>query len=69
MEALVALVIWLCVLGLIVYVLFWAIDQVPLPEPIKVVTRVIIVLVLVLILCQWLFGILPPPPGHILRSP
>ena len=59
-SALVILLVWLIVIGLIFYVLWWGLGQAGLPEPINKVARVLLVVVLVIILIYMLLGILPP---------
>jgi len=48
----------LIIVGLILYVVWWAITQIPLPPPFQVVVRVIFVLVCVLILIAYLLPLL-----------
>lgn len=50
MESLVMLLVWVLVLALIVYVIFWALGQIPLPQPIRAVIVVIVAIVLLLFL-------------------
>ena len=56
---LLSLIIWLIVLGVIFYLLRWAINT-ACPDPIRAVANVILVVVVVLILIYMLIGILPP---------
>lgn len=49
--------IWLVVVGLIVWLLWWFISYVGLPEPFAKVARVIIALVAVIILINFLLGL------------
>lgn len=49
-HALVELVIYIVVLGAVVWLLLWLIDYVPIPEPFHRVARVVVVVVGVLIL-------------------
>lgn len=59
-ETLVSLVVWLLIVGLIFWLLWWAIGQAP--EPFQRVGRVIIAIVAVLVLVYMLLGFLPPMP-------
>lgn len=59
LSQLITLVIYLIIAGLIFYVLYWAISQVPLPEPFNTVARVALVLIAVLIACYLLLGLIP----------
>lgn len=49
-EGLVALVIYLCVLGLVAWLLLYIVSVLPLPEPFGKVARVVIIVVCCLIL-------------------
>lgn len=59
-PALIDLIFWLLILGILVGLAFWVLTQVPIPEPInrilRVVLVVIVVLVIVLLLLQVLGG-------------
>lgn len=61
-EGLIALLIWLVVMGLIFWLLWWFVGFVALPEPFNKVARVIIGLVAFIILVYLLLGILGPMP-------
>jgi hypothetical protein len=56
------LLIWLLVLGAIVAVLWWAINQIPLPEPIRTVVTVVFVIVVLLICLSFLLPMLGEGP-------
>lgn len=60
--ALISLLIWAVVVGLILYIIWWAITQVPMPAPLNTVVRVIFVLVVCLIAISLLLQLLPAPP-------
>ncbi len=62
-SALVYLLIWVAVVGLILYVVWWGISQVPMPEPIATVVRVIFVLVVCIIAISLLLQLLPGGPS------
>jgi hypothetical protein len=67
-EALLILVIKLCVIGFLAWLILWAIGQIPMPEPLPQVIRVIVVVVLVLIAVLMvlpLLGISSGPPLHL----
>ena len=51
-----SILIYLVVWGLILYVLWWGIGKIGLPEPFGKVATVILVLVTVLVLINLLFG-------------
>lgn len=53
---LISLLVTIIVLGLVFYLLYWLLGQIPLPEPFKVVATVIIALAAVVILLGILFG-------------
>lgn len=58
---LISLLITIVVLGLVFYLLYWMVGQIPLPEPFAVVARVVLALVVVLVLLSLLFGGLNVP--------
>lgn len=43
-------------LGLIFYLIYWAVEQIPLPAPFNVVARVILALLAVVFLLSFLLG-------------
>lgn len=59
-SALLVLLFYLVIVGLIFYVIWWGLGQITLPEPIGKVIRVVVIVVFVLILVYFLLGILPP---------
>ncbi len=62
-ESLIGIVVYLLIIGVIFYVIWWAIGAIGPPEPIGKVIRVVVVLILVLVLLHFLlglFGALPP---------
>ena len=64
---LVSLVIYLLVVGLIVWLLMFLIDYVPVPDPFNRVAKIIIMVVAVLIVIILLLGLVGEGPG--LRLP
>lgn len=50
------LLIVVIVLGLVFYVLYWAVGQIPLPAPFRVVANVILALIVVVVLLGLLTG-------------
>ena len=54
--SLINLLIWLIILGLVFYVIYWAVNQIPLPAPFNVVVRVVLALIVVIVLLSALFG-------------
>ena len=57
MGGLLSLLIAIIIVALICYVLFWALAQIPLPEPVRVIVSVLIALVLLVFIVQR-FGLL-----------
>lgn len=53
--------IWLIVIGLIFWVLWWALGAIGVPEPFNKVLRVILIVAAVIILINFLLGILGSP--------
>lgn len=60
--SLVNLLIYICILGLIFYVLFWGLGKIGLPEPFNKVAIAILVLIIVLVLINLLTGFAPVGP-------
>lgn len=61
MSPLVHLIIYLLVIGAVFYILYWAIQQVPLPAPFAVVAKVLLAIVAVLILLDVLLPMAGSP--------
>lgn len=61
-ESLVTIVIYLIVLGLIFWLLWWALNAIGLPEPFNKVAHVVVVLAAFITVLYLLLGILPPFP-------
>lgn len=61
MSALVMLIVWLAVLGLVFYVVTWALGQLPIPEPFPVIIRVILVIIILVIALNLVVGLLGNP--------
>lgn len=57
MEPLLMMLIWVLVLALICYLIFWALSQIPLPQPIRAVVVVIVAIIMILFLVNK-FGLL-----------
>jgi hypothetical protein len=51
-TSLIALLIWLIVLAVVVWLLFLIIGMLPIPEPIKTIITVVIALILLLVIVQ-----------------
>jgi uncharacterized membrane protein len=64
---LIQLVIWLVIVGLILWLAWWFVGYVGLPEPFNKVARVIIGLVAFIILLYLLLGMVGAPPQLRLR--
>lgn len=62
-SSLITLLIYVVVIGLIFWVIWWALDTIGVPEPFNKVVRVILVLVAALLLINLLLGILPAGRG------
>jgi heme A synthase len=58
----ISLLLWIVVFALIVYIVFWALGQIPLPPPIRTVIVVVVALVFLVYLVQR-FGLLAASPG------
>lgn len=56
MTGLIGLLVSLIILGLVLLLLWWAISQIPAPQPIATVIRVIFALICVLAVLGLLFG-------------
>lgn len=61
-EGLISIIVWLVIVGLILWLAWWFIGYIGLPEPFNKVARVLIGLVAFLILIYLLLGILGPMP-------
>jgi hypothetical protein len=61
-EPLISLVVYLIVAGLILWLAFWVIDQIPIPPPFNQVIRVILVVIAVLICVYALLGLIGAAP-------
>lgn len=53
----ISFLIWIIILALVVYLLFWILGQIPMPQPIRTVIVVLVALVLLVYLVQR-FGLL-----------
>jgi len=67
MESLLSILITVIVLGLVFYLLYWMLGQIPLPEPFKVVALVLLGLFAVIVLLSLLFGWAPFPHLRLMR--
>jgi len=57
----ISLLVTIIVLGLVFYLLYWLIGQIPLPDPFKTVAMVLLALAVVVVLLSVLFGGLSVP--------
>jgi hypothetical protein len=57
MTGLLSLVIYIVVLGIVVWLCLWILDMIPLPPPFGQVAKVIVMVVAVLILCELLLSL------------
>lgn len=62
---LISLLVTVIILGLIFYVVFWALGKIALPEPFNKVAVVIVVLIAVVMLLGLLFGSFSVPRIHL----
>lgn len=53
----ISLLVTLLIICLIAYVVWWALSQIPMPEPIRVVVIVIFAIILILILVRLIPGV------------
>ena len=60
-QALVNILIYLLVWGLVLYVLWWGIGKIGLPEPFGKVATVVLVVLTVVVLLNLLFGFIGAP--------
>lgn len=60
-SSLVGAVIHLIIIGLIVWILFWALSQIGLPEPFNKVVRVVLVLLAAIFVINFLLGLTGNP--------
>jgi hypothetical protein len=60
MIALIDLAIYLAILGCIVWLLLYVIDTIPMPEPVRTVARVVIIVVFCLLLIKLLLVMIGP---------
>ena len=61
-QTLVNILIYLVVWGLVLYVLWWGIGKIGLPEPFSKIATVALVLLTVIVLLNLLFGFVGGPP-------
>jgi hypothetical protein len=57
MEGLLGLLVWIVVVALVCYVIFWALGQMTLPQPIRTVIVVLVALILLVFIVNR-FGLL-----------
>jgi hypothetical protein len=57
MEGLLGLLVAIVVICLIAYIIFWALGQIPLPDPIRTIIIVLVALILLVFIVQR-FGLL-----------
>lgn len=48
----ISFLLWIVVLALILYLLFWMLGQIPLPQPIRTIILVVVALVVLVYLLQ-----------------
>ena len=60
--ALIYLLFKIVIIGCVLWIIWWAISQIPMPPPIQIVVRVIFALVVALIAISWLLPL--ASPGH-----
>ncbi len=64
MDSLISIIIYLVVWGLVLYVLWWGLGKIGLPEPFAKIATVLLVVLTVVILLNLLFGFAGPPLIH-----
>jgi hypothetical protein len=60
-DALISAVIWLVVVGLIFFVVQWALSQIPIPAPFNTVVRVILVVIVAIVIINVLLTLAGHP--------
>jgi hypothetical protein len=60
-SALLSLVIYIIVLGLVVWLILYIINMIPLPEPFGRIARIVLIVLAVLILINLLLGLVGSP--------
>ena len=63
-EWMVSVLIYLVVIGLIFWLVWWALGALALPEPFNKIAHVIVILVGLVIMLYFLLGLLPPLTPH-----
>lgn len=66
-AALVYFVVYLIVIGLIVWLLLYIIDQVPLPAPFNRIAKIVVTVLGVLIVILLLLNLIGEPPHLLIR--
>lgn len=61
-EPLIALVVYLLVAGLLIWLAFYVLDSIPIPQPFNQIIRVILVVISVLICIYALLGLIGAAP-------
>lgn len=56
-AALLSALLWLVIVGLILYVCWWGLQKIGLPEPFNKIATVILVIVTVIVLVNFLLGL------------
>lgn len=67
MDGLIHIIVYLVVWGLILYVLWWGVGKIGLPEPFGKIATVVLVVLTVLVLLNLLMGFVGMPSGRWLR--
>ena len=49
-PALVNLIVWLLIVGILIALVYWVLDAIPLPDPINRIVKVVVVVVAALVL-------------------
>ena len=60
-QELLSVLLYLCIWGLIIYVLWWGIGKIGLPEPFGKIATVVLVVLTVVVLLNLLFGFAGAP--------
>lgn len=62
LEQMFVILIWLVFVGLIFWLVWWALGALGLPEPFNKIAHVVVIVFAFLILLYFLLGMLPPMP-------
>lgn len=64
LETLLINILWLIIIGIVIWLIFWALDTYGarfLPGPVIIAIKAIIIIVLLIVIVQFLLGSIPGP--------